>query len=55
MNAVRPRTLILLAVLAALALANAGCSTFNATEQCQISQYTSAHPHMWKHKIRWDT
>ncbi len=49
------KRLVCIAALAALALANAGCSTFNATERCQIDQYTSAHPSMWKHKIRWDT
>jgi len=49
------RSLCTAALLAALALANAGCSTMNATEQCQIGQFTAAHPSMWKHKIRWDT
>ncbi len=51
-----PTAVCRLAALAALALITlAGCSTFNAAERCQVTQYQKAHPDWLKHKLELDT
>ena len=43
-------------LLVGLAIAGlCGCSTFNATERCQVNQYVKAHPDILKHKLELDT
>jgi len=54
----KTRTMILLAVLALLVMlasALCGCSTFTATERCQLDQYMKAHPKILKHEFDLDT
>jgi len=48
------RTYALLLPLALL-LGASGCSTFDATERCQIDQYVEAHPKWYNHKFRLPT
>ncbi len=52
----RTRTWLALAVLLVLAIILAcGCSTMNAVEKCQITQYQKAHPNWLKHELELDT